>query len=177
MKTSLLGLMTLGLSIAALVPACEPAEPDPPTIEGKSSEEAAEITAELACDYVSRCGIMEVSCADCAEGESCGGCTVERYEVAPDACIDDLLPDLEVGFGCETLSEDDQAVVDECLAALPGAECPSIEAVEDWVNGGGGDDPRSALEACELVEDIRYRCYDHSQTDASPGAPAMPTPG
>ncbi|MCA9705688.1 MAG: hypothetical protein KDK70_07565 [Myxococcales bacterium] len=167
------------LTVALLLPlaACDEPEEPPPTVVDKSADEAATLTADIACDYVARCGLIEVSCADCAEGEACGGCSVEVHPVEPDACVDDLRPDLEVGFGCQSLTAEEEALVDECLAALPTAECPSVELVQDWADGGGGDDPRKALAACDALEEIRYRCYDYGQTDANPGAPAEPSPG
>lgn len=160
------------------VPACDEPEDPPPTIENKTAEEAAELTTEVACGYVSRCGLIQVSCADCAEGEDCGGCTAEQIPVATDECVADLTPDLEVGFSCQALTPEEEALVDECLAILPSAECPSIEVVQDWANGGGGEDPRNELAACDVLEEIRYRCYDYGEPDGDPGEPApAPMPG
>jgi hypothetical protein len=167
----LLGLPLLLL----LVPACDEAEDPPPlTIEGKSAEEAADVTTEVACDYVARCGLIEVTCADCDVGQDCGGCYVEPRAVTTDACIADLGPDLETGFACQALTPEEEALVDECLAALPTAECTSIEEVEAWANGGGGEDPRNEPAACDVIEEIRYRCFDYGEPGGGAGEP---TPG
>lgn len=166
MHRSILGLLTLLMPLAV---ACEPVESPPPSIENMSVEDAAELTTEIACDYVDRCGLIEVSCADCAEGQDCGGCFVERREVDVDTCAADLRPDLEAGFGCETLTPEEEALVDECLSLLPTAECTSIEEVEAWANGGEGSDPREGLSACDQVEEIRYRCSDVQSPTPVPG--------
>lgn len=175
--TRLLGLLALfSLPFAS---GCDPKEGDPAplTIEDKSAEEAADLTTDVACEYVARCGLVEVSCADCASGEDCGGCYVEQTEVSAEDCEQEVAPQLAAGFSCQPLTADEEAAVDECLAALTTAECPSVEEVESWANGGGGDDPRpDALAACEVLEEIMSRCYEYGE-DSEPGAPAEPQPG
>lgn len=152
------------------VPACDEPEDPPPTIEDKSAEEAAELTTDVACGYVSRCGLVQVSCADCAAGEDCGGCTAERTEVTPEECEAELGTDVAAGFSCQPLTAAEEALVDECLLALSTAECPSIEEVDDWANGGSEEDPRpDALAACDVLEAIMNRCYE---VDGDPGEPA-----
>lgn len=175
MKTS---LGRLALLLLPFAPGCYDVEPPPPpTVADKSAEEAADITTEAACDYVSRCGLVEVTCADCASGEDCGGCYAEQVEVTVEDCEEEFAPQALTGFSCQPLSAEEEALVDECLAALTTAECPSIEEVDDWANGGGGEDPRpDALAACDVLEEIMSRCDEHGE-DSLPGAPAEPTPG
>jgi hypothetical protein len=173
MKTSL-GL--LALLLLPLVPACEKVESHPLTVADKSAEEAADLTTDLACDYAARCGMIEVSCADCASGEDCGGCYVEQTELTVEDCEAEISSDVLAGFSCQPLTEDEEARVDECLAVLNSAECPSVEEVDDWANGGGGEDPRpEALAACDVLEEIMSRCYEPGES--SEPAPAEPMPG
>lgn len=174
MKTSF-GL--LALLLLPLVPACdEKEEPQPLTIVDKSAEEAADITTEAACDYVSRCGRIEITCVDCADGEDCGGCYVEQTEVTVEECEAEIAQDVAAGFSCQPLTSEEEALVDECLAALDTAECPSVEQVESWANGEGGESPRpGALAACDVIDEIMSRCYEYGEDDEP--APAEPMEG
>lgn len=168
---SKLGLGLLALLIP-LLPACDKEADPAPTIVNKSAEEAADVTTEVACEYVERCGLMEVSCADCVGDEGdCGGCYVEVLTVTADECADELLPELETGFGCQALTAEEEALVDECLAGLPAAQCTTVEEMEAWVNGGDGEVPVHTPAACDVMEDIMSRCIDYGQTDANPGEP------
>lgn len=173
---SLLGLLAL-LSLP-FMPACDQKQEDPAplTIEDKSAEEAADLTTDVACEYVARCGIVEVSCADCASGEDCGGCYVEQTEVTVEDCEQEVAPQLAAGFSCQPLTADEEAAVDECLASLASAECPSVEEVESWANGSGEDPSPDALAACDVLEEIMSRCYEYGE-DSEPGAPGVPQPG
>lgn len=175
MKTSL-GL--LALLLLPFVPACEEKDekeaPQPLTIVDKSAEEAADITTEAACDYVSRCGRIEITCADCVDGEDCGGCYVEQIEVTVEDCESEIAEDVVAGFSCQPLTAEEETLVDECLAALDTAECPSVEQVESWASGEGGEDPRpGALAACDVIDEIMSRCYD----DGDEPPPAEPMEG
>lgn len=161
-----LGLLTLLL--LPLVPACEKTEEDPPlTVANKSANEAADLTADVACDYVERCGMIQVSCADCAApgGADCGGCTVEQIPVTHEECSEELGPELTMGFSCAELTAEEQALVDECLAALPTAECPSVEVAHDGEEAG---EPPSELAACDVLEDIIERCEAQSEPPSVP---------
>lgn len=171
MSRTSLGLSTFLLGGFIVAPACDEPDPPPPSIEGKSAEEAADLTLEIACDYVARCGILEVTCADCVEGDACGGCMTEQIPVSATDCADEIGPRLTAGFSCQALTAEEEALVDECLAALPSAECPAVQAVDDWANGGGGDDPRDALEACDVLDRIMSRCSepDENVSEPSPG--------
>lgn len=177
--------LSLGLLALLLLPltACDQPEEPLPTVVDKSAEEAAEITTEVACDYVARCGIIEMSCADCIEGEDCGGCYAEVHEVTPQECADELRPELELGFGCQALTAEEEELVDECLAALPDAECPSVEVVQSGANGGDAEDPPGDLAACDVFEEIMSRCSGYEQSEPGGGStpdvppPAEPTPG
>src|SRR5690606_19109732 len=55
-----------------------------------------------------------------------------------------------------------------CLQALTDLSCVSVEQVEAWANGGGGDDPRNLPEACDVLEDIRVRCHDDADSRYPP---------
>jgi hypothetical protein len=159
-----LGLLTLLL--LPLAPACdETEEPPPPTIVNKSAEEAADLTTDAACDYVARCGVIQMTCADCASGEDCGGCTVEQIPVTHEECAEELGPELVAGFSCQSLTAEEQALVDESLAALPTAECPSIETVGDGDEPG---EPPEDLAACNVIEEIMERCYDEAEPPSMP---------
>lgn len=177
MKSFCLGLFAL--CVIPLLPACEEPEDPPPSIVDKSAQDAAALTTEVACGYVSRCGIIEVSCADCADGADCGGCTVEQVPVSMEECAEDFGPELTAGFSCEPLTAEQEARVDECLAVLTTAECPAIEEVEDWSNGGDLDDPRDELAACDVFEEIMERCYDPSEPPSvgEPEPAPAPLPG
>lgn len=170
-----LGLLTLLL--LPLAPSCEKTQEDPPiTIANKSAEEAADLTTDVACDYIERCGLIEVSCADCADPSDadCGGCTVEQVPVTHAECTEEMGPELVMGFGCQPLTTEEQELVDECLAALPTAECPSVETVED------GEEPSerpSELAACDVLEEIMERCYEVSEEPASVPEDDEPQPG
>lgn len=167
MKRSL-GLFALLL--LPFVPACdEPEDAPPPTIVDKSAEEAADITADAACEYVARCGMVQVSCADCAPGEDCGGCSTETIEISVEECQTEVAADLVTGFSCQPLTAEEEALVDECLAALPAAQCPSVD--EDWSDDG--EDPRDELQACEVLDEIMSRCYEYGEDD-EPSSPPMP---
>lgn len=170
--------LTLGLLTLLLLPlpACDtqPEEPEPRTIVDKTPQEAADLTTEVACDYVARCGIIEVTCADCAEGQDCGGCTTEVIEVSPQECAEDLGPELEQIFGCGELTAEEQALVDECLAALPDAACPSVEVVEDGAEPP--EDLSDDLQACEVFEQISERCGIYGQSEPGEPGPDVPPP-
>ena len=172
MTRCLLGLLAL-LSVP-FVPACEKEEPEPLTVADKSAEEAADLTTEVACGYIARCGLLEVSCADCVDGEDCGGCYVEQTEVTVEDCEAEMAEDVSAGFSCQPLTAEEEALVDECLAALDSAECPSVEEVEGWANGDGEDPRPDALAACEVLDEIMSRCYEIGQS--SEPAPAEPMP-
>lgn len=174
---SKLGLGLLALLIP-LLPACDKEGEDPTTVSivNKSAEEAADITTEVACEYIERCGILEVSCADCAGddgGSDCGGCHVELHTVTPTECADEILPDLETGFGCQALTPQEEALVDECLAGLPTAQCTTVEEMEAWVNGGEEEPPVHTPTACDVMEEIMSRCIEHG----SDTPPSVPQPG
>jgi hypothetical protein len=161
-----LGLLTLLL--LPLVPACEKTQEEPPlTIANKSAEEAADLTTDVACDYIERCGLIEVSCADCADPGSadCGGCTVEQVPVTHAECSEEMGPMVQMGFGCQPLTAEEEALVDECLAALPTAECPSVETVEDGEDPG---EPPAELAACDVLEELMERCEEQSEPPSVP---------
>jgi hypothetical protein len=161
-----LGLLTLLL--LPLVPACDQTQEEPPlTIANKSAEEAADLTVDTACDYVERCGIIEVSCSDCADpsSEDCGGCSVEQIPVTHQECSEEMGPELQMGFACQSLTAEEQQLVDECLAALPTAECPSVETVEDGEDPG---EPPSELAACDVLEELMERCEEQSEPPSVP---------
>jgi hypothetical protein len=152
------------------IPACVGDAGSLPTVAGKSPEAAAEVSTDVACEYLERCGQISVVCADCDNGD-CGGCSVEREEVEYAQCADELKPSLVAGFGCAALTPEQEMLVDTCLRALSDLSCVSVEQVEAWANGGGGDDPRDIPEPCDVLEDI-LGCHD--DTD---GRPRSPSPG
>jgi hypothetical protein len=167
-----LGLLTLLL--LPLAPACDKTQEEPPlTIANKSAEEAADLTTDTACDYVERCGMIQVSCADCADPDAgdCGGCTVEQIPVTHAECSEEMGPVLAMGFGCQPLTTEEQQLVDECLAALPAAECPSVETVEDGEEPG---EPPSELAACDVLEEIMERCEEQSEPPSVPEEEPQP---
>ena len=156
-----LTLALLGLLVPALAPACyEVEEPEPITVVNKSAEEAAALTTDATCDYISRCGIIEVTCADCAagSGEDCGGCTYEQIPVSQEECVEEVGPELAAGFSCQELTAEEAELVDECLAALADAECPSIETIEEDEGG-----PENELAACDVLSEIMERCYEQAE--------------
>lgn len=160
----------LSLAFAFLTAACTEDEGPLPSVAGQSAEEAAEISTDVACDYAARCGHYSVSCSDCV-GDGCVGCFVEHTEVEYGACTAELGPDFETGFACEELTPEEEALVDECLHSVVDAPCVSQEEVEAWVNGGGGEDPRTISDACDLLEEIRYRCFDYDYPNTSEPIP------
>ena len=145
-----------------LLAGCAAEASDPPSIEGASPQEAAEIVAEVSCAKTAACGTISASCTPCSIDEpDCEiQCTVEHRPITAGACIEDTQEELERGLGCETLTADEIALVDECLAAIPDVVCPTVEDVQAWVDGGRqGRDPRYPIVACDLLrDDIRYRC-------------------
>lgn len=137
----------------------EGTQSDPPSVMGAPPEQAAQTATDVVCEYADRCGQITIACPDCAEGQECS-CSAEHYEVSFDTCVDDIAPDLETGFACEELTAEEEATVDTCLAALQTEACVTVEQAEAWANGGGGDDPRTVVPECQLLEDIRYRCFE-----------------
>jgi hypothetical protein len=59
---------------------------------------------------------------------------------------------------------------------LTTAECPSIEEVEDGVNGGADEAPSDALAACEVLEQIMERCYEPGEEPSEPAPEPEPAP-
>ncbi len=163
----------LGLSCCwALIVGCAENGSEPPeSVVGKSAAQASEIATEVVCEYAARCGEISISCADCADSEGCGGCFAEHHEVEYGECEARLSEQLRTGFGCEPVDPADERLVDECLAALPSSSCADVEDAEAWANGGAGDDPRDLPEACDALEDIRYRCFDYEDPEQEPGVP------
>lgn len=157
MKALSLGLLTLLLPLVACDSKEE--EPAPLTIVDKSAEEAADLTLEVACDYVARCGIVEYSCPDCEDGVDCGDCTAEQVPVSYEQCEQELAPDFLGAFSCQELTAEEQALVDECLAALPTAACPSIEVAGDG-REPAPDQASQDLAACDVFETLVERCHD-----------------
>ena len=145
-----------------LASACAAGDADPPTVDGATPEEAADIVIDVTCAKTAECGYISASCTPCSIDEpDCEiVCTVEHRPVTEAECISDAQEELEQGIGCEELTSEEIALIDECLAAVPSARCPSVEEVEAWVDGGReGRDPREPIEACDLLrDDIRYRC-------------------
>lgn len=138
------------------------AEPDAATINDATPQEAAQTVSDVTCDKAAECGYISASCSACPVGEAdCEPeCTVEHRSYSAAECVEDTQEDLERGFGCQDLTPDEVALVNECLAAAPDEACPSVEDVEAWVGGGReGRDPRDPIEACDvLFHDIIYRC-------------------
>ncbi len=157
MKSSWIACVSLFLVVA-----CAADDADPPTVDGATPEEAAEIVADVTCAKTAACGTISASCTPCSvEEPDCEiVCTVEHRPITEAECIADVQEDLELGLGCEELTSEEVALIDECLAAVPDAQCPSVEEVEAWVDGGReGRDPREPIEACDLLRDvILYRC-------------------
>lgn len=156
--------------------ACAAKEDDgPPSVEGKSAEEAAEVATQEVCEFADRCGRISIACADCAGEGECGGCFAEHFAIAYDECTMEVSIDFANGFACdeEMVTAEELALVDECLQALETFACPTIEAAEAWADGGPGEDPR-APKACEVLEDIQYRCFEMGEPQESDGM--MPTP-
>jgi len=147
------------LPLSLFLSAC-PAESDPPSVAGQPPQKAAEVSSEVACEYVARCGEVGVTCADCATPDGCGGCWAEVYEVDYDACIDELQPQLTEGFGCTDLTAEDEALIDACLAALPDRGCVDPATVEAWANGGSPQEDPRMPDACRRLESLRYACQD-----------------
>jgi hypothetical protein len=148
--------------------ACSEADPlPPPSIVGKSAEQAADIATAEVCEFVDRCGRISIVCADCDSEEECGGCQAELREVDYQTCVADLGEDFSVGFACEAITREEEGLVDECLRALFDLECPTVDDAEAWANGGGGDNPADGPEACDALEDIRYRCIDYSDPEGN----------
>ncbi len=135
-----------------------------PTVDNATPQEAAQTVADVSCEKAAECGYITASCTACPVGEpDCEPeCTVEPRSYSAAECFEDIQEDLERGFGCEALTSDEIALVDDCLAAAPDASCPNVEDVEAWVDGGRqGRDPRKPVEACDvLFDDIIYRCED-----------------
>lgn len=153
----------VGLSFF-VVSACAVDDADPPSVGGATPEQATEIVTDVICAKTAACGTILASCTPCSvEEPDCElVCTVEHRPTTEAECIDDVQEDLERGFGCEALTSEEVALIDDCLEAVPDTECPSVEEVEAWVDGGRvGRDPREPIEACDLLrDDIRYRCSD-----------------
>ena len=118
--------------------------------------------SDLSCDKAAECGYITASCSPCALGETdCEPeCTVEHQQYSAAECLEDVQDDLVRGFACHELTSQEVGLVNDCLAAIPGEECPSVEDVEAWVDGGRqGRDPRDPIETCDLVfDDIIDRC-------------------
>lgn len=166
-----LGLLTLLL--LPFAPACDQSEePEPLTIVDKSAKDAAALTTDVACEYVERCGFIEQSCPACADGENCGECTTEHVAVSHEECLQELEPPIAAGFSCQELTADEQALVDECLAALTTAECPTIETASDDDEPEAGGGAPEGLEACDVLDEIIERCYEQSEPE-----PSEPQPG
>lgn len=163
----------LGLSCLCLFACVEKDPAGPPSVVGKSAEAAAEIATEAVCEHVDRCGLITITCADCAADEECGGCSAELEEIAYDACAMELGEQLADGFACETITDEEAAQVDACLRALAQGECPTVEQAEAWARGGPGEDPRQPA-ACETLEDIRWRCFEQGEPK---GMVPEPLPG
>lgn len=155
------------LLLLPCLPACEPAS-DPPSIAGLSAADATDLIADLTCEHVDRCGVIAVRCVDCDGETDCGGCVAERTAVTYDRCTGELGPEIHSGIACRALTADEEARVDACLAALPEAACPTVDAVEAWANGGGGDDPRDPG-PCDVLEELSRRCDD--STEPGPRTP------
>lgn len=157
------------LCLSCLLPlACTQKEDGPPSVAGKSAEEAAEIATHEVCEFIDRCGVISLACADCAApGEACG-CDAELHVISYDACTMEAAQDFANGFACdeEDVTPEEVALVDECLQALETFACATVEEVE--ASAGPGEDPRQP-EACDVLEDIRARCYE-------PGEPEGMTP-
>ncbi len=137
---------------------------DAPTIDDATPQEAAQTVTDVSCEKAAECGYISASCTPCAAGEvDCEPtCTVEARSYSQAECIEDTQEDLERGFGCQELTPDEVALVNECLAAAPDEACPSVQDVEAWVDGGRqGRDPRAPIAACDLLfDDIIYRCEE-----------------
>ena len=150
------------LLLAVCVSGACAADTETPTIDDATPQQAAQTVTDLACEKAAECGYITASCIPCAVGEpNCEiECSVEQRPYTAAECVEDIEEDLERGFGCEDLTADEVALVNECLAAIPDAGCPRVDDVEAWVDGGRqGRDPRDPIEACDLVfDDILYRC-------------------
>ncbi len=135
---------------------------DAPTIDDATPQEAAQTVTDVACPKAVECGYISASCTPCSVGEiDCEPeCTVEAHAYTQTQCVDDLQEDLERGFACQELTADEVALVNDCLAAAPDEECPSVQDVQAWVDSGRqGRDPRDPIPACDLLfDDILYRC-------------------
>lgn len=153
-------LRLLGV-VLCLASGCD-AEADAPTVDEATPQEAAQTVSDVSCDKAAECGYISASCSACAVGEAdCEPeCTVEHRQYSAAECFEDIEEDLVQGFACQDLTPNEVGLVDECLAAVPDVDCPSVEDVEAWVDGGRqGRDPRDPIEACDLIfDDIIYRC-------------------
>ncbi len=146
-------------------------EPGPPSVEGESPAEQAAIVTDVVCEWVATCGVVSVVCADC-DGDDCGGCTVEHEPTSYDGCVAEVAEDYEARFACEPPDADQVATIDACLAALVDLPCPDVDAIEEWANGGDGEDPRKLPAACEAADRLGREC-DDEPVDTG----VMPEPG
>lgn len=93
----------------------------PPSIEGKSKEEAAKLTTDLTCDYVTRCGLAVEDCPDVGPGGVDAECTQKRVELTRSECENEYASDLAEAYDCAELTDELAAKVDDCLAQLGAA--------------------------------------------------------
>jgi hypothetical protein len=140
--------------------ACGAQVVDAPSIRDQPPDRAAEIVTEIGCGYAERCGEVSITCADCEGEGDCGGCSAEIHPVDYDECAGVLGPELVDGFSCMSLTNEEEAAADACLAALVDWDCPDAARVEQWANGGGGQDPAARPEGCDVLEEVRFRCSD-----------------
>jgi hypothetical protein len=150
-----------------------------PRVVGEAPADAAEVIADTMCDYLSSCGEFVVACASSTDGSE-GGCTVEHEQLPYDECVAEFEPEIRADLECVGLTDEEAAIVEECLAALVSQPCPTFEEVQDAANGqnDAGSEVWSPPPACEQAEAFFARCdqAEPGETEPAPAPAPEPTP-
>ena len=147
---------------------CEPQ--GEPSIEGATPQEAAVITAEVSCAYLTRCGIPQVTCSDSTAPGDDGDCETAFEPIEMGECLEQAEPLLAEGFGCAELDAGLRARVDECLAAFETSVCAEVSDAASTAFGM----PKVCAEALEAI----LACTEGGETTGEPSAdpPGEPLP-
>lgn len=168
------------LALAALT-ACPASDEPPPSIQGKSAEDAADITTESTCNYVARCGLAVEVCATPESQEPNedgsidvdGECKQERMDLTIAECEDEFAADIAEAYACAELTPAIEQQIDDCLAQLSEqTQCLTVEDVTEDPTNFGEDE----LQAPAFPELCAELFTELGSCTVMTGQPIEPTP-
>lgn len=129
-------------------------------IRGDSAEEAADETTEAVCEWLARCGEPSIECGGSSGDDPTCTATIEDVSFAD--CYDATHPQALSNFRCVELTEDQAALVNDCINGLVSQDCVTTAEFEAYAAeleaGGEPEYPLETPPECEVLEEVFAGC-------------------